>query len=64
MRHIVNESKSPSSEMTTTMWCGATFIELFDGSFTPEIEFVWESRSSLATCNACLDAFERRVVSL
>lgn len=55
--HLVRESASPPSEMTTTMWCGATTIELFYGPWVPDLDFFYERESRSATCAACLDAF-------
>lgn len=62
--HILNEAASPDSEMTTTMWCGATCIELFYGPHVPDIDFGSEAQAEFATCEVCLAAFESRVVSL
>lgn len=62
--HILNEVASPDSGMTSTMWCGVECIELFDGSFSPDIDFCSESQAEFATCAACREAFESRVVSL
>jgi hypothetical protein len=62
--HILNEAASPSSAMTSTMWCGAECIELFDGSFVPDTDFGSEAQAEFATCAACRRAFASRVVSL
>jgi hypothetical protein len=62
--HILNEGASPSSEMTTTMWCGAMCIELFYGPFVPDMDFCSEPQAEFATCEDCRTAFESRVVSL
>jgi hypothetical protein len=62
--HIINEAASPSSEMTTTMWCGAMCVELFDGGRTPGIDYCWEAQAETSTCAECITAFARRVVSL
>lgn len=62
--HILNEAASPSSAMTMTMWCGATCVELFYGPFVPDTDFCSEAQAEFATCEACLAAFESRVVSL
>jgi hypothetical protein len=62
--HILNEEASPSSSMTSKMWCGAECIELFDGSFTPDLDFCYEAQAEFTTCDACRKAFEARVVSL
>jgi hypothetical protein len=63
MIHVVNESKSPAFEMTTTMWCGATCIQLFYGAITPNLTFVGEavflrSASRRDVCTDCALAFE------
>jgi len=57
--HVVKESASPSSEMTTTMWCGATTIKLFYGPWVPDLDFFYERENRSATCVACLDAFRK-----
>jgi len=62
--HIIDEKKSPPSEMTSSMWCGATCVELFYGPRTPDLKFYPESHAQLATCPACREAFAARVVSL
>lgn len=51
--HVVHEAKSPPSEMTTTMWCGATTIELFYGAWTPDLDFFYERDADKTTCEPC-----------
>lgn len=62
--HILDEAGSPSSAMTSRMWCGSETIELYDGTFTPNTDFCREAQAEFATCAACKDVFRRRVVSL
>jgi hypothetical protein len=62
--HILNEAASPTSAMTSTMWCGIETIELFNGSFVPETDFFVEAQAEFATCVVCKRAFESRVVRL
>jgi len=62
--HILNEAASPSSAMTSRMWCDATCIELFYGPFVPNIDFCSERQAEFASCENCIEAFKYRVVSL
>lgn len=62
--HILNEEASPSSGLSSKMWCGIECIELFDGTFSPETNYCFEAQAEFATCETCRKAFESRVVSL
>lgn len=62
--HVVDEAMSTDAEMSTTFWCGEKCIELFDGTFTPDVDFVRESQAPWGTCEACKKAFESRIVRL
>ena len=62
--HILNEAASPSSAMTSKMWCGVECIELFDGTFSPATDYCFEAQAEFGTCEVCQKAFESRVVSL
>jgi len=57
--HVIDEVASPPASMTTKMWCGAAAIELFDGNWSPDLDFFWERDAASSTCAACREALAK-----